>query len=150
MFVRGFRGATDSSDGNPFSSINGLSSRRFTRINPILLVYPFVGPCGKITGQEIPWNKREARLCASSFMTNSRYTLNMTLSSGYTNGIAALQCSPDGRFLASGSGDSVLLVFSTSTWEPVKQFVDASSVRTLVWHPAIQKTVISGYSSGDV
>ena len=80
-------------------------------------------------------------------MATSRYTLDITLPSGHTNGITALQFSPDGRFLASGSGDGVLLVFSTSTWKPVKQFVDISSVSTLVWHPAIPKTIISGYAS---
>lgn len=83
-------------------------------------------------------------------MTNSRYSLDISLPSGHTNGITVLQFSPDGRFLASGSGDGVLLVFSTSTWKPVKQFVDASSINALVWHPVFPKTLISGYASGDV
>lgn len=83
-------------------------------------------------------------------MATSRYNLNITLPSGHSNGITALQFSPEGRFLASGSGDGILLVFSTSTWKPVKRFVDASSVNTLVWHPTIPKTIISGCASGDV
>lgn len=101
--------------------------------------------------QAKPCNKHEARSrIPSSFMVTSRYSLDITLPSGHANGITALQFSPDGKFLASGSGDGVLLVFSTSTWKPVKQFVDASSVSTLVWHPTIPKTIISGYASGDV
>src|ERR1700753_150354 len=83
-------------------------------------------------------------------MATSQFSLDVTLPSGHTNGISALEFSPDGRFIASGSGDGVLLVFSTSTWKPVKQFVDASPISTLVWHPIIPKTVISGYASGDV
>lgn len=79
-----------------------------------------------------------------------RYSLDITLPSGHTNGITALEFSPDGRFLASGSGDGVLLVFSTSTWKPVRRFVDASSVNALVWHPVMPKTLIAGYASGDV
>ena len=83
-------------------------------------------------------------------MATSRYSLDITLPSGHTNGITVLQFSPEGRFLASGSGDGVLLVFSTSTWKPVKRFIDASSINTLVWHPVIPKTLICGYMSGDV
>jgi WD40 repeat protein len=80
----------------------------------------------------------------------ARYTLQTTLPDGHANDITALCFSPDGEFLASGSGDGVLLIFSTSSWEPVKRFVDASSINTLIWHPAFPKTVISGYASGDV
>ena len=83
-------------------------------------------------------------------MATSRYSLDITLPSGHTNSITVLQFSPDGKFLASGSGDSVLLVFSTSTWKPVKQFVDASSINALVWHLVIPKTLLCGYASGDV
>ena len=83
-------------------------------------------------------------------MATPRYSLDRTLPSGHTSDITALQFSPDGKFLASGSGDGVLLVFSTSDWEPVKRFVDVSSLNTLVWHPAIPKTLICGYASGDV
>ena len=83
-------------------------------------------------------------------MATLRYSLDITLSSGHTNDITVLQFSPDGKFLASGSGDGVLLVFSTSTWEPVKRFVDVSSLNALVWHPVRPKTLICGYASGDV
>ena len=83
-------------------------------------------------------------------MATPRYTLDITLPSGHTNDITVLQFSPDGKFLASGSGDGVLLVFSTSSWKPVKQFVDASSVNALTWHPTIPKTLICGHASGDV
>jgi len=83
-------------------------------------------------------------------MTTPRYTLDVTLPSGHANGITVLEFSPDGKFLASGSGDGVLLVFSTSSWKPVKRFIDASSISALVWHPIVPKTLICGYASGDI
>ena len=83
-------------------------------------------------------------------MATPRYVLDTTLPTGHSNSITALQFSPDGRFLASGSGDGVLMIFSTSTWKPVKRFVDVSSVTAVVWHPTFQKTLLCGYGSGDV
>ena len=97
-----------------------------------------------------PCDKHEAGTVPSSSMATPRYTLNRTLTSGHTNDITVLQFSPDGEFLASGSGDGVLLVFSTSSWKPVKRFIDASSINALAWHPVIPKTLICGYASGDV
>ena len=84
------------------------------------------------------------------FMATPRYVLNTTLPTGHSNSITALQFSPDGRFLASGSGDGVLMIFSTPTWKPVKRFVDASSVTAVSWHPTFPKTLVCGYASGDV
>ena len=83
-------------------------------------------------------------------MATPRYNLETTLPTGHSNSIVALQFSPDGKFLASGSGDGVLIVFSTSTWKPIKRFVDASSLTAVTWHPTFPKTLICGYRSGDV
>jgi WD40 repeat protein len=83
-------------------------------------------------------------------MATPRYVLDTTLPTGHSNSITALRFSPDGGFLASGSGDGVLMIFSTSMWKPVKRFVDASSVTAVVWHPTFPKTLICGYGSGDV
>ena len=83
-------------------------------------------------------------------MATPRYNLDTTLPTGHNNSIVVLQFSPDGKFLASGSGDGVLMVFSTSTWKPVKRYIDASSITTMVWHPTFPKTLICGYRSGDV
>ena len=59
-------------------------------------------------------------------MAASRYSLEITLPSGHADDITALQLSPDGKFLASGSGDGVILVFfGTSSWKPVKRFINA-------------------------
>ena len=93
---------------------------------------------------------RRGSFPSSPSMAAPRFSLDVTLPSGHTNDITVLQFSPDGRFLASGSGDGVLLVFSTSSWKPVKRFVDASSINALVWHPVMPKTVICGYASGDI
>jgi COMPASS component SWD3 len=83
-------------------------------------------------------------------MATPHYTLDTTLPSGHSNSIIALQFSPDGKFLASGSGDGVLMVFSTLTWKPVKRYLDASPLTALIWHPTFPKTLICGYRSGDI
>ena len=83
-------------------------------------------------------------------MATPRYTLDTTLPTGHSDSIVSLQFSPDGKFLASGSGDGVLMVFSTSTWKPIKRYVDASPVTAVIWHPTFPKTLICGYRSGDV
>ena len=83
-------------------------------------------------------------------MATPRYSPDTTLPTGHNNTITALQFSPDGKFLASGSGDGILMVFSTSTWKPIKRFVDAGSLTAVVWHPTFPKTLICGYGSGDV
>ena len=85
-----------------------------------------------------------------ALMAVPRYTLDTTLPTGHNNFISALQFSPDGKFLASGSEDGVLMIFSTSTWKPVKRLVDASALTTLTWHPTFPKTLMCGYRSGDV
>ena len=83
-------------------------------------------------------------------MATPRYNLDTTLPTGHDNSIIVLQFSPDGKFLASGSGDGVLMVFSTSTWKPIKRYVDASSLTAMIWHPTFPKTLMCGYRSGDV
>ena len=110
-------------------------------------------PLSRLRGNVSELSMRQTRGAAphsSLSMATSRYSLDITLPSGHANGITVLQFSPDGKFLASGSGDGVLLVFSTSSWKPVKRFIDASSINTLVWHPVMPKTLICGYASGDV
>ena len=90
------------------------------------------------------------RLSLTQFMATPRYSLDTTLPKSHSNSIFALQFSPDGKFLASGSSDGVLMVFSTSTWKPIKHFIDASPLTAMIWHPTFPKTLICGYRSGDV
>ena len=95
-------------------------------------------------------NVASTRFHSAPRMATPRYTLDTTLPAGHSNSITALEFSPDGMFLASGSGDGVIMIFSTSTWRPIKRFVDASSVTAVIWHPNFPKTFICGYWSGDV
>jgi len=92
----------------------------------------------------------DTRSNSDPLMATPRYALDTTLPTGHGNSITALRFSPDGRFLASGSGDGALMVFSTSTWKPVKRFLDASPLTAVIWHPTFPKTLICGYESGDV
>jgi len=82
-------------------------------------------------------------------MAIPRYKLKVTLRH-HTETITALQFSPSGDFLASGSENGVVLVFSTGSWKPVKRFIDASPVTALVWHPLFPKTILCGFDSGDI
>lgn len=79
----------------------------------------------------------------------TKYKLSATLS-GHRNTITALKFSCDGKYLATGSEDGTLLIFSTRTWQPVQHYVDASSVTAILWHPTHPNTLVCGFLSGDV
>jgi WD40 repeat protein len=82
-------------------------------------------------------------------MPQDGYELDITLS-GHAGTITTLQFSPDHKFLASGSNRGVLLVFSTSSWRPLKQLIDASSITTIVWHDTERYLLLCGCESGDL
>jgi WD40 repeat protein len=82
-------------------------------------------------------------------MATPRYKLMVTLHH-HTDTITALQFSPCGSYLASGSDDGVVFIFSTESWNPVKRFIDVSPVTSLLWHPSFPKTIICGFNSGDI
>lgn len=63
--------------------------------------------------------------------------------------VTAMEFSPDGSFLASGSEDGLLLIYSTTNWKPIRRFIDASPLTALTWHPSGQY-VICGFKSGDI
>jgi WD40 repeat protein len=90
------------------------------------------------------------RLSLTRFMATPRYVLDTTLPTGHSDSIVSLQFSPDGKYLASGSGDGTLMVFSTSTWKPIKRFIDVSPLTAIIWHPTFPKTFVCGYRSGDI
>lgn len=77
------------------------------------------------------------------------YTLVDTLD-GHSDSITVTQFSPNGTYLASGSEDGSLLVYSVSDWKSLLRFVDASPITSLVWHPSLKRVLFCGCKSGDV
>ena len=82
-------------------------------------------------------------------MDMSHYKLDTTLAH-HTDSITNLQFSPNGKYLASGSDSGIILVYSTSSWEPMRQFVDVSPVSVLLWHNRAHHILLCGYRSGDL
>ena len=82
-------------------------------------------------------------------MSQSGYKHNVTVA-GHTGTVTTLQFSPDSKFLASGSNHGVLLIFSTSSWRPLKQLIDASSITAIVWHDTECYLLVCGCESGDL
>ena len=77
-------------------------------------------------------------------------SLQTILEESHTEAITALEFSPDGKFLASGGDDGAIFVFSTSSWVPVKRYLDVSPVSVLVWDCRRRYLLLSGHQSGDV
>ncbi|KAF9781592.1 hypothetical protein BJ322DRAFT_1111517 [Thelephora terrestris] len=60
-------------------------------------------------------------------MSGGEYSTEAILK-GHTSSIVALEFSPDGKFLASGAKNGVVLIFSTSSWVSLGNFIDASPI----------------------
>lgn len=86
---------------------------------------------------------------SSTLMPQRCYELDVTLT-GHVGTITALQFSPDCKFLASGSDHGVLLIFSTSSWRPLRRFIDASSITAIAWHDTERYLLLCGCESGDL
>ena len=82
-------------------------------------------------------------------MSPDQFLLTTTLE-GHTAAVTAVEFSPDGKFLASGGDDGVVLIFSTSSWSPVCQFIDVSPVSVLLWHEKHRYLLFCGHQSGDL
>ena len=83
-------------------------------------------------------------------MSPTELSLRTTLEEGHTASVTALEFSPDGNFLVSGGNDGVIMIFSTSSWTPVKRHLDVSPVSVLVWDRERRYLLLSGHQSGDV
>ena len=77
------------------------------------------------------------------------YKLETTLSH-HGGPITVLQFSSGGEYLASGSDNGVILVYSTSLWKPIRRFVDVSPVSVLLWHNKASHILLCGHRSGDL
>ena len=82
-------------------------------------------------------------------MSTIAYEPAATLS-GHRETVTALGFSPDGKVLASGGEDGMLLLFSTIDWRLIHKFIDASPLLTLLWHPVLEGRLFCGFKSGDV
>lgn len=82
-------------------------------------------------------------------MTEFSYCPEITLGE-HGESVTAMEFSPDGRFLASGSEDGVLLIYSTVDWKPVRRFVNASPLTALTWYPLSGQYIFCGFKSGDI
>ena len=69
---------------------------------------------------------------------------------GHTAAITVVGFSADGKFLASTTNNRVILVFSTSSWTPIYQFLNVSPVSVLVWHQKRRYILFCGHQSGDL
>jgi WD40 repeat protein len=73
-----------------------------------------------------------------------------TILTGLKESIAALEFSPDGKFLASACEDGSITIFSTFNWKPLQMFIDVSPSTSLTWHPRIKGLLFCGFKSGDI
>ena len=69
---------------------------------------------------------------------------------GHSGSIIALSFSFDGRYLATGSENGTLIIYTTLSWVPLMRFVDLSPLTSLAWHPSKKRILFCGFASGDV
>ena len=84
-----------------------------------------------------------------ALMSEGEYSKEATLQS-HISPIVALEFSPDGKLLASGANNGVMLIFSTSSWVPLGNFVNASPVSVMTWYVGKRYLLLCGHQSGDV
>lgn len=69
---------------------------------------------------------------------------------GHTGSITALSFSFDNKYLATGSENGTLIIYTTLGWVPLMRLADLSPLTSLAWHPSKKRILFCGFASGDV
>ncbi|KAF8879034.1 hypothetical protein BD779DRAFT_1676570 [Infundibulicybe gibba] len=70
----------------------------------------------------------------------------------YQQPVNIMRFSPNGRYLAVGFDDGVLVILSTKllAWKCARVYKVGATIRSLVWHPTIPAALVIGSGNGDI
>ncbi|KAF8223319.1 hypothetical protein L208DRAFT_1187535, partial [Tricholoma matsutake] len=67
--------------------------------------------------------------------------------------VHALEFSLDGKYIASGDDNGILMVFQiceTSQWKEIRRYKTGDMIRALAWHPTVPGALVVGSANGDL